>query len=45
MLRISVIIPAYNEQATILELLREVRSQKVEGVEFEVIVIDDGSRI
>jgi glycosyltransferase involved in cell wall biosynthesis len=44
MLRISVIIPAYNEQATILELLREVRAQKVDGVQFEVIVIDDGSK-
>jgi glycosyltransferase involved in cell wall biosynthesis len=44
MLRTSIIIPAYNEEATILELLREVRAQSVEGVEFEVIVIDDGSK-
>lgn len=44
MLRISVIVPAYNEQATIVDLLREVRKQSVENVEFEVIVIDDGSR-
>ena len=44
MLRTSIIIPAYNEEATILELLREVRAQSVEGVEFEVVVIDDGSK-
>src|SRR5580658_6044671 len=43
-LRISVIVPVYNEQATVLPILREVRKQFVDGVEFEVIVIDDGSR-
>lgn len=43
-LRVSVIIPAYNEQATILSLLAEVRAQVVEGVSFQVIVIDDGSK-
>lgn len=43
-LRVSVIIPAYNEQATILSLLTEVRAQIVEGVSFQVIVIDDGSK-
>jgi glycosyltransferase involved in cell wall biosynthesis len=43
-LRVSVIIPAYNEQATILQLLGEVRAQAVEDVSFEIIVIDDGSK-
>jgi len=43
-LRVSVLIPAYNEQATILQLLGEVRAQTVDGVSFEVIVIDDGSK-
>jgi glycosyltransferase involved in cell wall biosynthesis len=43
MLCISVIIPAFNEHATIIDLLREVRKQSVDDVEFEVIVIDDGS--
>ena len=41
---ISVIIPVYNEQTTIIEILREVRAQSVEGATFEIIVIDDGSR-
>lgn len=44
MLSISIIIPAYNESATIIALLGEVRAQKVDGVTFEVIVIDDGSK-
>lgn len=43
-LRVSVIVPAYNEEATILQILREIRKQAVDGVQFEVIVIDDGSR-
>jgi glycosyltransferase involved in cell wall biosynthesis len=43
-LRVSVIVPAYNEQATILQVLREVREQSVDGAQFEVIVVDDGSR-
>jgi len=43
-LRLSVIVPAYNEEATILQILREVRKQSIEGVELEVIVIDDGSK-
>jgi glycosyltransferase involved in cell wall biosynthesis len=44
MLRVSIIVPAYNEQDTILPLLREVRAQRLDGVQFEVIVVDDGSR-
>src|SRR5664280_984944 len=43
MLTVSIIVPAYNEQATIIKLLTEVSEQKVDGVKFEVIVIDDGS--
>lgn len=43
-LRVSVIVPAYNEQATILQVLREIRKQTVESVQFEVVVVDDGSR-
>jgi glycosyltransferase involved in cell wall biosynthesis len=44
MLSISVIVPAYNEAATIVELLREVRAQNVDGATFEIIVVDDGSK-
>lgn len=42
--RISVIVPAYNEERTILELLGQVRAQRVDGFTLEVIVIDDGSK-
>jgi glycosyltransferase involved in cell wall biosynthesis len=44
MIKISVIVPAYNESATIIQILREVAAQSVEGCQFEVIVIDDGSK-
>ncbi len=42
--RISIIIPVYNEADTIVEILCRVATQKVNQCEFEVIVVDDGSR-
>ena len=44
MISVSVIIPTYNEEATIADILTAVQAQKVDGVTFEVIVIDDGSK-
>lgn len=41
---VSILIPTYNEEKTIVELLSRVNRQKIDGVELEVIVIDDGSR-
>lgn len=44
MTRLSVVIPAYNERATIEEILRRVWNAPVpEGVEIEIVVVDDGS--
>jgi glycosyltransferase involved in cell wall biosynthesis len=43
MIKLSVIIPVFNEQSTIISLLEIVNKQSVKGVDFEVIVIDDGS--
>jgi glycosyltransferase involved in cell wall biosynthesis len=40
---VSIIIAAFNEEAGIVPLLREVRKQRAAGYRFEVIVIDDGS--
>jgi len=40
---LSIVIPVYNEEATILEILRRVNKQKIDSVSFEVIIIDDGS--
>jgi len=44
MTSVSIIMPAYNEEATIIEILEAVQAQKIDGVTFEVIVIDDGSK-
>ncbi len=40
---ISVIIPVYNEEKTIIDVLERVCAQVVDGFEFEVLVVDDGS--
>ncbi|MBF0353747.1 MAG: glycosyltransferase family 2 protein [Alphaproteobacteria bacterium] len=44
MLNVSVVIPVYNEEATILACLERVRAQRLEGVSFEILVVDDGSK-
>ena len=44
MITLSIIIPVYNEAATVVSILERVQAQKLEGVTLEVIVIDDGSR-
>ena len=44
MLKISVIIPAYNEEKTIIPLIESVNAQNNDDVKLEVIVIDDGSK-
>lgn len=44
MLKISVIIPAYNEEKTIIPLLESVNAQNNDSVKLEVVVIDDGSK-
>jgi glycosyltransferase involved in cell wall biosynthesis len=41
--RVSVLIPTFNEAATIGEVVDAVRSVQVEGVTFEIVVVDDGS--
>ncbi len=44
MIRLTVLVPAYNEQDTIVPLLRKVRAQQIPDVEMEIIVVDDGSK-
>src|SRR5579885_920309 len=39
-MKISIIIPVYNEAATIREILERVRSSPIEK---EIVVVDDGS--
>jgi glycosyltransferase involved in cell wall biosynthesis len=42
-LKVSVVIPAYNEAKTIASVVAAVRAVKVPGAVFEVVVVDDGS--
>jgi glycosyltransferase involved in cell wall biosynthesis len=44
LITVSIIIPAYNEAKTIIELLERVHAQAIDGFQFEVIVVDDGSQ-
>ena len=40
---LSIIIPAYNEAATIQEILRRVKTSNVCGLKKEIVFVDDGS--
>lgn len=42
-MKFSVIIPVFNEEKTILKLLERLNQTKIENVEYEIIVINDGS--
>jgi glycosyltransferase involved in cell wall biosynthesis len=41
--KLSIIVPAYNERATISELLRRVRAVPLPGLQKEIIIVDDCS--
>ncbi len=43
-MKLSIVIPAYNEKDTIAELIRRVKAVDLDEVEKEIIVVDDGSR-
>ena len=40
---VTVIIPNFNEEKTIIEILKRVNNQKSEYMDMEIIVIDDCS--
>lgn len=42
-MKLSIIIPVYNERATIRQAIARVRAVNLAGVEKEIIVVDDGS--
>jgi len=42
-LTLSIIIPVYNEEKTILEILKKIKFSKIEDINFQIIVINDGS--
>lgn len=43
-MKLSVIIPAYNEKNTIENIIAQVKAVKLENIEKEIIVVDDGSQ-
>lgn len=42
-MKLSIIVPVFNEEKTISLVLKKVSALKIQGVEKEIIVIDDGS--
>ena len=42
-MKLSIILPAFNEKNTILEILRQVSNLDIGVIEKEIIIIDDGS--
>ena len=43
-MNLSIVIPAFNEEATISRVIQELKAIEWAGLENEIIVIDDGSR-
>ena len=42
-MKVSVLVPVFNEEKTVLQILEEVNKQNNEQYQLEIIVIDDGS--
>jgi dolichol-phosphate mannosyltransferase len=42
-MKLSIIIPVYNEEKTVVQILKRVIAVPIHGVEKEIIIIDDGS--
>ena len=42
-MKVSIIIPVFNEKNTILEILRKIDNQKLKDIEKEIIIVDDCS--
>jgi len=42
-MKLSIVIPVFNEEKTISEIIRRVKDAKVPGFEKEIIIVDDGS--
>ena len=43
-MKLSVVIPCYNEIKTIEEILRQIQAVPLSGVEKEIVIVDDGSK-
>ena len=42
-MRLSILVPVFNEENTILNILEEIKAQNFDTFEYEIIVINDGS--
>jgi len=42
-MKLSIVVPVFNEEKTVLEVLKRLDQLKIDGVDKEVIVVDDGS--
>jgi glycosyltransferase involved in cell wall biosynthesis len=42
-MKLSIIIPVYNEESTVGKIIKKVDKVKISGVEKEIIAVDDGS--
>jgi glycosyltransferase involved in cell wall biosynthesis len=42
-MKLSILMPVYNERETLSEILRQVRAVPLPGVEKEIVAVDDGS--
>jgi glycosyltransferase involved in cell wall biosynthesis len=43
MIKLSIIIPAYNEEKTIKEIIKKIHSSKKNQNEYEILIVDDCS--
>ena len=43
-MKLSIIVPVYNEEKTINEVLNRLSREQIPGVEKEIVVVDDGSK-
>ena len=42
-MKLSIIIPVFNESSTVIEILERVKKEPIPGVDKEIVVVDDGS--
>ncbi|HVT01009.1 MAG TPA: glycosyltransferase family 2 protein [Patescibacteria group bacterium] len=42
-MKLSILVPVFNEEKTVTKVLSELKKLKIRGVKLEVIVVDDGS--
>ena len=42
-MKLSIIIPVFNESSTVIEILERVKKEPIPGVDKEIVVVGDGS--